>query len=72
MRSVPIALVRGYQLLLSPFLPASCRFEPSCSEYAIEALRRFGVVRGGWCSFKRVLRCHPWGGCGRDPVPPEL
>jgi putative membrane protein insertion efficiency factor len=64
-----VALVRGYQRLLSPLLGGRCRFAPSCSVYAIEALQRHGAVRGGWLSLRRLLRCHPWGGCGDDPVP---
>jgi len=70
-----IVLVRVYQLTLSPaktFLlgPAGhCRFEPSCSQYAIEALKTHGAAAGGWLAAKRVCRCHPWGGCGEDPVP---
>ncbi|MGA1266505.1 MAG: membrane protein insertion efficiency factor YidD [Phycisphaerales bacterium] len=62
-------LVRGYQRCLSPWLGGRCRFAPSCSHYAIEALHRHGAVRGGWLSARRLLRCHPWGGCGDDPVP---
>jgi putative membrane protein insertion efficiency factor len=64
-----IALVRLYQLTLSPWLGAPCRFEPSCSEYALAAIRRFGPLRGGWLALRRILRCHPWGGKGYDPVP---
>jgi len=62
-------LIRGYQLLVSPFLAGSCRFEPTCSEYARQSVMRFGVVRGGWLSLKRISRCHPWGKWGFDPVP---
>lgn len=61
--------VRGYQMVLSPFLGGRCRFDPSCSVYAMEALRRHGGLRGGWLTLRRLLRCHPWGGCGHDPVP---
>ncbi len=63
-------LVRAYQLLLRPILPPACRFEPSCSAYAIEALRTHGAARGSLLAAWRVLRCNPWGGCGHDPVPP--
>ena len=62
-------LIRGYQLLLSPILPAACRFQPSCSVYAIEAIGRHGAVRGGWLAVRRVARCHPWNDGGFDPVP---
>ena len=62
-------LVRGYQLLISPLLPPSCRFEPSCSSYAMEALERHGALRGVWLAVRRIVRCHPWGGSGYDPVP---
>jgi putative membrane protein insertion efficiency factor len=63
-------LVRLYQLLLSPVLGPSCRYLPTCSTYAIEALRRHGALGGSWLALRRVLRCHPWGGGGLDPVPP--
>lgn len=69
MRPVLIWLVRGYQLVLSPFLPASCRYFPSCSNYAIEALERHGSVRGSWLTARRLLRCHPFRPGGYDPVP---
>lgn len=62
--------VRGYQLFLSPFLGGRCRYDPSCSAYAIEALRLHGPWRGAWLSVRRIGRCHPWGGMGYDPVPP--
>ena len=64
-----VGLVRAYQLLISPWLGRPCRHSPSCSAYAIEALRRFGVLRGGWLTAKRLARCHPWGTSGYDPVP---
>ncbi len=64
-----IWLVRGYQLAISPLLPPSCRFHPSCSSYAIEALERHGVLRGGWLAMRRIARCHPWHPGGHDPVP---
>lgn len=63
------ALIRGYQLLLSPLWAPTCRYHPSCSSYAIEALERHGVARGGWLALRRLARCHPWGGDGVDPVP---
>ena len=68
-RFLMMGLIRGYRYLLSPVLPSSCRFRPTCSEYALEALSRHGVLRGGWMALKRILRCHPWGGSGYDPVP---
>jgi putative membrane protein insertion efficiency factor len=64
-----IGLIRAYQLLVSPFMAPSCRYLPSCSAYASEALERHGVIVGGWLALKRVARCHPWGGMGYDPVP---
>jgi len=62
--------VRFYQVAISSWTPASCRFTPSCSAYAIEALDTHGAMRGSWLAVRRVLRCHPWGGFGYDPVPP--
>ncbi len=62
-------LIRGYQLLLSPVLPGACRYYPTCSAYAHEAVARWGAVRGGWLAVKRIGRCHPWGEAGFDPVP---
>lgn len=64
-----LAGVRAYQLCLSPLLPPSCRFLPSCSEYAAEAIRRHGAMRGGGLALHRLARCHPWGDSGYDPVP---
>ena len=65
-------VVRGYQLLLRPLLPAACRFQPSCSEYAREALSGHGVIRGGWLALRRLARCHPWNPGGYDPPPDAL
>jgi putative membrane protein insertion efficiency factor len=62
-------LVRLYQIVLSPWLGINCRFNPTCSAYAHEALMRHGACRGGWLTVKRIVRCHPWGGSGHDPVP---
>ncbi len=64
-----IGVLRIYQYAISPLLGRSCRFYPTCSEYAIEALRRHGLLRGGWLATRRVARCHPWHPGGHDPVP---
>jgi putative membrane protein insertion efficiency factor len=64
-----LLMIRGYQVGISPFLPPACRYEPSCSMYAAEAIRRYGPGKGGWLATRRLLRCHPWGGSGYDPVP---
>jgi putative membrane protein insertion efficiency factor len=69
MKRLLIFGVRAYQVGLSPLLPASCRYYPSCSAYAIEAIERHGAVRGTWLSVRRVLRCHPFRPGGYDPVP---
>lgn len=69
-RQLLIGLVRGYRLLLSPWLGSSCRFEPTCSAYALTALERHGALRGGLLSAARIGRCHPWCAGGHDPVPP--
>lgn len=65
-----IGAVRLYQLAISPWTPASCRFTPTCSAYAIGALQEHGALRGTWLTLRRIGRCHPWGGSGYDPVPP--
>ncbi|MBQ7791451.1 MAG: membrane protein insertion efficiency factor YidD [Rikenellaceae bacterium] len=62
-------LVRFYQRCISPLTPPSCRYTPTCSQYAIEALRKYGPIKGSWLTIKRLSRCHPWGGSGYDPVP---
>jgi len=62
--------IKGYQSFISPLLGSNCRFTPTCSFYAIEAINRFGVVKGGWLAGKRILRCHPLNEGGEDPVPP--
>ena len=64
-----IQLVRLYRLAISPWLGANCRFDPTCSSYAIEALEVHGVLKGTWLAVRRIGRCHPWGGSGYDPVP---
>jgi len=67
--SLLIGLVRLYQRTLAHFIGGQCRFSPSCSNYALDALRTHGAFRGGWLTIRRVARCHPWGGAGDDPVP---
>jgi len=67
-----IALVRFYQLVISPLTPASCRYNPTCSQYTIEAIKEWGILKGGWLSIKRISSCHPWGGSGDDPVPKKM
>lgn len=69
MRTLLILVVRGYQVSLGQLLPPACRYYPSCSAYAIEALERHGALRGGLLSIKRILRCHPFRPGGYDPVP---
>jgi putative membrane protein insertion efficiency factor len=68
-RWVFIFMIRGYQQVISPLFPATCRFSPSCSAYAITALQRYGVGKGGWLAVKRIARCHPFHPGGYDPVP---
>ena len=63
--------IRAYRLLLSPWLGHSCRFQPTCSAYALEALETHGALYGGWLTLRRLARCHPWGSTGYDPVPPK-
>lgn len=65
-------IIRGYQRFISPLLPASCRYAPTCSDYAVQAIRKHGGLKGGWLATTRILRCHPWGGCGFDAVPETL
>lgn len=62
-------LIRFYQVCISPLKGPTCRFTPTCSQYALEALRKYGIFKGGWLAFRRILRCHPFGGSGYDPVP---
>jgi putative membrane protein insertion efficiency factor len=66
---LPVKLIRLYQILLSPYMGRQCRYTPTCSNYALEALRKHGLLRGSWLAIKRILRCAPWGGSGYDPVP---
>ncbi len=69
MARVLIALIKLYQFMLSPWVGNSCRFTPTCSQYAIEALRKHGALRGSWLMTRRLLRCHPWHPGGHDPIP---
>lgn len=69
-RRTLLGLIRAYQLTLSPWLGRRCRFEPTCSQYAAEAIARHGAARGAALAARRLARCHPWGGSGYDPVPP--
>ena len=71
MKRVLIWLVRGYKRFISPLLPPACRYTPTCSEYALEAIQKYGALRGGWMALKRILRCHPFHPGGYDPVPPK-
>ncbi len=64
-----ILIIRFYQGAISPFTPATCRYQPTCSSYSIEALQNHGIIQGGWLAIKRIFSCHPWGGNGYDPVP---
>ncbi|ATD64384.1 membrane protein insertion efficiency factor YidD [Neisseria weixii] len=64
-----LLLIRFYQYAISPLIPPRCRFTPTCSQYAVEAVQKHGALKGGWLAFKRIARCHPFGGSGRDPVP---
>ncbi|HID55277.1 TPA: membrane protein insertion efficiency factor YidD [Candidatus Poribacteria bacterium] len=68
MTKLIILLIRGYQILISPFFPPSCRFYPTCSQYSMEAISRYGPIKGGWLSLKRLLRCHPFNPGGYDPL----
>ncbi len=69
--AVLIALVRGYQVAVSPLLIGSCKYTPSCSEYFIQAVNSYGAVRGSWMGVRRILRCHPFARGGWDPLPPR-
>lgn len=64
-----ILLVNVYQYGISPLMPGACRYTPTCSTYMVEAIRRYGPLKGGWMGMRRISRCHPWGGHGYDPVP---
>jgi len=71
-RSAATAPIRAYKRFVSPLLPPSCRFQPTCSSYALTSIERFGVARGGWLAAKRIARCHPFNEGGYDPVPATL
>ncbi len=64
-----VFMVKVYQKIISPHLMPACRYTPTCSEYSIEAIKKYGGFKGGWMAIKRILSCHPWGGHGHDPVP---
>ncbi len=68
-KQLAINLIKAYRYLLSPLIGCHCRFYPTCSEYTLLAVRRFGTLRGCWLGLRRILRCHPWGQAGYDPVP---
>ncbi|NND32050.1 MAG: membrane protein insertion efficiency factor YidD [Saprospiraceae bacterium] len=69
LRKIFVLPIRFYQYAISPLLGPTCRFEPSCSHYTIQAIEEWGILRGSWLGLKRIFRCHPWGGHGYDPVP---
>ena len=69
MSRIVLALIRFYQLAISPWIAPRCRYQPTCSSYALEAVSRHGACKGGWLALRRIARCHPWGGSGYDPVP---
>lgn len=64
-----VLLIQFYRKCISPYTPSACRYTPTCSQYALEAFRKYGPFKGMWLTVKRLLRCHPWGGSGYDPVP---
>ena len=72
MKYVLIALLRGYRAVISPLYGQVCRYHPSCSAYALEAVTEYGSLRGSWMALRRLLRCHPWAAGGYDPVPPRV
>lgn len=67
--TILIGIVRFYQVAISPLFPPTCRYTPTCSTYSLEAIKKYGPLKGGWLALKRILSCHPWGGSGYDPVP---
>ena len=71
MKVLLLGLIHSYRILISPLFPPSCRFHPTCSQYGLEAIARYGSIKGGWLTAKRIARCHPWSEGGFDPVPEE-
>jgi putative membrane protein insertion efficiency factor len=71
MKVLLLGLIHSYRILISPLFPPSCRFQPTCSQYGLEAIARYGSIKGGWLTAKRIARCHPWSEGGYDPVPTE-
>ncbi len=69
LKRLAILNVKFYQYCIRPLLPTTCRYTPSCSQYSIEAIQKYGAFKGSWLGLKRIARCHPWGGQGYDPVP---
>ena len=69
LNSIPILLIKFYQKCISPYCPGCCRFMPTCSNYSIEAIKEYGFIKGSWLGIKRIIKCHPWGGKGYDPLP---
>ncbi len=69
MKRIFISMIRFYQRYISPLTPPACRYTPTCSQYTLEAIQKYGAIRGSWLGLKRICRCHPWGGSGYDPVP---
>jgi len=72
LKNILILLIKGYKAFISPLFPPSCRFNPTCSQYGLEAIARFGAFKGGYLTIKRILRCHPFHPGGYDPVPPVI
>jgi len=69
MKTILIAMIKFYKGYISPLTPPACRYTPTCSTYALEAIQKYGAIKGTWLAIKRISRCHPWGGSGYDPVP---
>ncbi|MCX7862445.1 MAG: membrane protein insertion efficiency factor YidD [Bacteroidales bacterium] len=67
--SIMLAVIKIYNYIISPVLPNACRYYPTCSKYATDAIKKYGPFKGGWLAIKRIVRCNPWGGSGYDPVP---